>query len=160
MADNNWLQQAVRRSPLQGQQQIFALVMLALFMAVIIGALYLSNVAETSTTGRELEALLAERDRLEQTNEQLRIEISQLRSVPRLISRAEELGFRKASSNEVEYLVVQGYRPPESFTVAPREDTETDSLPQYDETFMGWLQQQADSLSRQFQTFNESYGAE
>ena len=158
-SNNNWLQQAVRRSPLQGQQQIFALVMLALFMAVIIGALYLSNVAETSTTGRELENLLNERERLEQTNEQLRIEISQLRSVPQLISRAEELGFRKASGNEVEYLVVQGYRPAQSFTVAPLDDSQTSSSPQYDETFMGWLQQQADTLTRQFQEFNQSYGA-
>ena len=157
---SNWIQQAVRRSPLEGQQQIFALVALALFMAVIIGALYLTNVADTSTTGRELEALVAERARLEQTNEQLRIEIAQLRSVPRLIARAEEMGFRQAAGSEVEYLVVQGYRPPQPLTVAPVEEgQDNDNLPLYDETFMGWLQQQADGLSRQFQNFNETYGA-
>ncbi|MEM6284439.1 MAG: hypothetical protein AAF787_19765 [Chloroflexota bacterium] len=155
--NSNWIQQAVRRTPLQGQQQVFALIALALFMAVVIGALYLSNVADTSTTGRELEALIAERDQLEQTNEELRVEIAELRSVPRLIARAEELGFRQAAASEVEYLVVQGYNPQRGLTVAPIEE-ETEQLPVYDETLMGWLQQQADSLSRQFNEFNQSSG--
>lgn len=150
----NWIQQAVRRSPLQGQRQVIALTLLGLIMAVVIGALYLSNVAETSTTGRQLEALLMERDQLEQTNEQLRIEIASLRSVPRLLARAEELGFRNATPPDVEYLIVEGYSPQRERTVAPiREDGEM--LPVYDETFMGWLQQQADQLSRQFSAYNQ-----
>ncbi|MEL6268724.1 MAG: hypothetical protein AAFV33_01265 [Chloroflexota bacterium] len=158
MSNNpNWIQQAVRRTPLQGQQQVFALIVLALFMAVVIGALYLSNVADTSTTGRELEALIAERDQLEQSNEELRVEIAELRSVPRLIARAEELGFRQAAASEVEYLVVQGYTPQRGLTVAPIEEEE-EQLPVYDETLMGWLQQRADALSRQFNEFNQSAG--
>ncbi len=153
----NWVQQAVRRSPLRGQQQVFGLILLALFMAVIVGALYLSNVADTSTTGRQLEALLVERDQLEQTNEQLRVEIAELRSVPRLIARAEELGFRQAGSAAVEYLVVQGYNPQRSRTVAPLDEPEADALT-YDETFIGWLQQRADELSQQFSNYNRRFG--
>jgi cell division protein FtsL len=154
---SNWFRQAVRRSPLRGQRQIFLLILLALFMSVVIGALYLSNVADTSTTGRQIEALLVERDQLEQTNEQLRIEIAELRSVPRLISRAEELGFRRAARGEVEYLVVQGYRPQQGRTVAPVQDG-ANTPPDYDETFMGWLQQQADHLSAQFNDYNDTLG--
>lgn len=124
-------------------------------MAVIIGALYLSNVADTSTIGRELESLLAQRDQLEQTNEQLRVEIAELRSVPRLLARAESLGFRDASANEVEYLAVDGYSPARNRTVAPIREEAPSTLPAYDETFMGWLQQQADDLAQQFSTFNQ-----
>lgn len=151
---NSWIQQAVRRSPLQGKRQIFTLTLLGLFMAVVIGALYLSNVAETSTTGRRLEALIAERDRLEQTNEQLRLEIAELRSVPRLLARAEELGFRNARADEVEYLVVRGYNPQRERTVAPLRQ-ETESVFEYDETFIGWLQQRFDELAVQFNDFNQ-----
>jgi cell division protein FtsL len=154
MARNDWIQQAVRRTPLRGQRQVVALAVLGVFMGVIIGALYLSNVAETSTTGRELEALLAERDRLEQANEQLRVEIAELRSVPRLLARAEELGFREALPVEVEYLVVDGYNPQRARTVAPIEE-EQETLPTYDETFRGWLRQQADRLAQQFREFNQ-----
>lgn len=156
---SNWFQQAVRRSPLRGQRQIFVLILLALFMSVVIGALYLSNVADTSTTGREIETLLVERDQLEQTNEQLRIEIAELRSVPRLIARAEELGFRRAARGEVEYLVVQGYTPQRGRTVAPLEEG-ADTPPEYDETLMGWLQQRADELATQFSEYNRSMGDE
>jgi hypothetical protein len=153
-SNNNWIQQAVRRSPLQGQRQIVALTILGVFMGVIIGGLYLSNVAETSTQGRRLEDLLAQRDRLEQTNEQLRVEIAELRSVPRLLAEAEALSFRQATPAEVEYLVVDGYNPQRERTVAPiREEEET--LPVYDETFQGWLRQQWDQLGRQFSDFNE-----
>lgn len=152
---DNWIQQAVRRtSPFQGGRQVVALTILGLIMAVVIGALYLSNVAETSTTGRQLEALLAERDQLEQTNEQLRVEIAELRSVPRLLARAEELGFRNASPQEVEYLIVQGYNPQRERTVAPLREDDSVVL-EYDETFIGWLQQQADRLSRQFNDYNQ-----
>ena len=152
---SNWFQQAVRRSPLHGRQQVFFLILMALFMTVVIGALYLSNVADTSTTGRQLEVLLAERDQLEQTNEQLRIEIAELRSVPRLIARAEELGFRGAAGSEVEYLIVQGYNPLRARTVAPIDEASND-LPTYDETFIGWLQQKADELSQQFNEYNRT----
>ncbi len=155
----NWFQQAVRRSPLHGRRQVYILILMALFMGVIIGVLYLSNVADASTTGGRLEELLAERDRLEQTNEELRVEISELRSVPRLIQRAEELGFRRAGGSEVEYLIVRGYNPQRDRTVAPLED-DADSLPAYDETFMGWLQQQADDLARQFNDYNRNYGTD
>jgi hypothetical protein len=151
---DGWIQQAVRRSPLQGQRQILALAIMGVMMGVVIGALYLSNVADTSTTGRELELLLEQRDRLEQTNEQLRVEIAEMRSVPRLLARAEALGFREATPAEVEYLVVDGYNPRRARTVAPIEE-EAEMLPVYDETFGGWLQQQADQLARQFQEFNQ-----
>jgi cell division protein FtsL len=150
----SWIRQAVRRSPLRGQRQIVALAILGVFMGVIIGALYLSNVADMSTTGRELEILLLERDRLQQRNEQLRVQISELRSVPRLLARAEELGFRQASPAEVEYLVVEGYNPQRARTVAPIQPDE-ETLPEYDETFGGWVRQQTDQLRRQFNQFNQ-----
>lgn len=154
---SRWIQQAVRRSPLQGQRQIIALTLLGVFMAVVIGALYLSNVADTSTMGRQLEALLQERDRLEQRNEQLRIEISELRSVPRLLSRAEALGFQNAGADEVEYLLVDGYRPPQPINAAVVESVST-PVPTYDETLIGWLQQQYDQLALQFQNYNRLSG--
>lgn len=151
----DWIGQAVQRGPWESQRQAIILAILALFVALIIGALYLSQVADTSTTGRQLEVLLLERDRLEQTNEQLRVEIAELRSVPRLLSEAEQLGFQPATRERIEYLIVEGYNPARSRTVAPiREETDQDTLPAYDETFTGWLRQQVDDLRGQFEDFN------
>ncbi|HLV35036.1 MAG TPA: hypothetical protein VKY59_07990, partial [Spirillospora sp.] len=96
MISNNWIDHALRRTPWRSQRQAAALVALGFFVALIIGALYLSQAVAVATTGRQLEALIAERNRLEQVNEELRAEIAGLRSVPRLQQRARELGFELA----------------------------------------------------------------
>ncbi len=136
--------------PLQIQRQATALAGLGVFIAIIIGALYLAQSASVATLGRQLEELITRRNALEQTNEQLRSEIAQLRSVPRLLARAQELGFNAANDNEIEYLYVDGYNPQRVDVPAASIAQTATNLPAYDESFSGWLQQQWDSLLRQF----------
>jgi len=154
MNTRRWLQQAVRRTADKHEQQVFYLLVLGVVMALIVGALYLVNVAGTSTIGRQLEALLLEREQLEHSNEQLRIQIAELRSVPRLIARAEELGFRQVTQGEIEYLFVEGYRIVEQQTVAPIELSPL-RLPEYDETLWGWIRLQANAMLSQFEAYNQ-----
>lgn len=150
---SNWFQHALRDNPLRFQRQAVALAALGLFVAIIIGALYLAQSASVATLGRQLEELITQRNRLEQTNEQLRTEIAQLRSVPRLLARAQELGFVQANESNIEYLYVDGYNPrrDEIITVA---EAEPPPLPTYDESFVGWLQQLWDSFSSQFNGYS------
>lgn len=147
---SNWVQQTL---PWRLQRQAVALAALGLFIAVIIGALYLAQSTSVATLGRQLETLLARRNQLEQTNEQLRTEIAELRSVPRLLARAQELGFVAADEANIEYLYVNGYNPnrDQIITVA---QPPSDPLPTYDESFVGWLQQVWDSFSKQFQGYS------
>jgi cell division protein FtsB len=146
---DTWLQHALRRSGWQPQRQVVALATLGFIIALILGALYLTQVASEATTNRRLSVLLAERDELERTNEQLRAEIARLKSVPRLQARAQELGFSIANRGQIEYMVVRGYRPPTVDTVAPIE-IESESGPVYDETFAGWVREQWDLFSDWF----------
>ncbi len=152
MNTGNWLQHTLRRTGWRPQNQAAALAALGLVLALIIGALYLSEVVDNASTGRQLEDLLSERDELERTNEQLRSEIARLRSVPRLLSRAQDLGFTVAGQSDIEYLVIEGYNPNRAETVAPIEE-EQEELPVYDESFGGWLQQQWDLLRYQLEGF-------
>ncbi len=148
MISNSWLDHALRRTPWRSQRQAFALAALGFFVALIIGALYLSQAAAVATTGRQLETLIAERNALEQANEQLRAEIASLRSVPRLQQRARELGFDLAGREDIEYLVIDGYNPDRAREPI-RLEVQTDAVPMYDETFTGWLQQQWDAFAGQ-----------
>lgn len=154
----NWLQHTLGERRWRPQRQAVALAALGLFIALIIGALYLSQVAGEATTGRVLSDLIAQRDELQRTNEQLRAEIASLKSVPRLLARAKELGFVEAASNNIEYLVVPGYDPNRQPVIVP-----TPAQPQeaavYDETFGGWLQEQWDNLRRQFESFTNRGGS-
>ncbi len=156
-AKPNWVQHAWRERPgFQLQRQAVALAALGVFVAILMGALYLAQSSSVSTLGRQIEELIIQRNQLEQQNEQFRAEIAELRSVPRLLARAQELGFRSAAENEIEYLYVQGYIPsvdPSVVLAAPAAEALIPAAPTYDESFVGWLQQQWDQLSSQFDSF-------
>lgn len=148
----NWIQHALQRSAWRPRNQAVALGVLGIVMGLILGGVYLAQVATFATTNRQIEELIEERDQLERTNEQLRGEIASLQTVPRLLARAQELGFRPALATDIEYLVIDGYNPSMEDTVVELVDEE-ELVPVYNETFGGWLQQQANSLQRQFNEF-------
>ena len=148
-----WMQHALRDAPWRLQRQAVALIGLGLFIAVIVGALYLAQSTTLATLGRQLEDLIARRNQLEQTNEQLRAEIAELRTVARLLARAKDLGFVDSGQGNIEYLVVSGYNPNRVQAPPQVEEVEPD-VPVYDETFIGWLQQQWDDFMSQFQNFS------
>ena len=153
--NRNWLQHALEEdTPWRIRRQVIALAGLGLFIAIIIGALYLAQSASVSTLGRQLEALLAKRNDLEQTDEELRSEIASYRTVSRLLARARELGFSEATDKQILYLYVDGYNPNRGDVTATPAPSATQSLPAYDETFVGWLQAQWDNLLHQFQGFS------
>ncbi len=145
---SNWLQHALRRTPWRTQRQALALAALAFSVAIIIGALYLAQAAAVATLGRQLEERIVVRNRLEQTNEQLRMEIARLQSMARLFERARELGFVLAERDDIEYLVIPGYDPAARAANVPLPAAPT-PVPVYDESFLGWLQQQWDVFTRQ-----------
>jgi hypothetical protein len=151
--NQNWLQHALRDTPFKLQRQAIALAGLGLFVAVIIGALYLAQSTSNATLGRQLEDLIARRDKLEQANEQLRSEIAELRSVPRLLDRATQLGFVDSGEQNIEYLVVDGYNP-NRVQATPQLETIRPNVPEYDENFIGWVQQQWDAFTSQLRTFS------
>jgi hypothetical protein len=156
--NQNWLQHALRDTPFKLQRQAIALAGLGLFVAIIIGALYLAQSTSVATLGRQLEELIAKRDQLEQTNEQFRSQIAELRSVPRLLTRAKDLGFVDSGQQNIEYLVVQGYNPHRVET-GPQPEAAKPNVPAYDESFVGWLQEQWDAFTAQLKSFSSGASA-
>lgn len=155
MSVEQWWGQ-VQRNEWRPTRGMIALGTLALFVAIIIGALYLSQSAATSSVGRQLETLVTERNELERQNEQLRAEIASLRGVGRLLTRAQELGFEQAGADDIEYVVVPGY---EAERVVISQAAEAaPPAPVYDELFTGWVQQQLDNLRQQFEGFVQEAG--
>lgn len=152
--NSNWLQHALEDTPWKIQRQVVALAALGIFIAIIIGALYLAQSAAVSTLGRQAEALITKRNQLEQTNEQLRGEIAGYRTVARLLARARDLGFVPVDDNQILYLYVNGYNPNRDEVTPTPVPQAASPLPMYDESFVGWLQQQWDSLVGQFQGFS------
>lgn len=150
----NWIRHTFQQQRFRPQNQAAALAVLGVIIGLILGALYLSQVASFAITNREIEVLIEERDELERTNEQLIAEIASFRTVPRLLARAQDIGFRPATNADIEYLVVEGYNPNRAQVIVATTESETaEVIPVYDETFGGWLEQQFASLRVQFEEF-------
>jgi hypothetical protein len=144
------------QQPWRNQMQLVATLALIVVIGIIIGTLYLIQTSTTTITARELDAMSDYRDRLERDNELLHAEIAQYQSLPRVMTRAAELGFRDAQENEIQYIIVDGYRYDRPrVTITPTPTPEADAAV-YDETLRGWLQQQWDSLKKQFSEWQGS----
>lgn len=151
---DDWVGHVLDRARWRPQRQAVALATLGLFVAVIMGALYLSQSAHMSALGRQLDDMIADRNLLEQSVEQLRAEIALLQSMPRLQSRAEAMGFVPADADQIIYIVVDGYDPEREIEIVPL-DSSANSLPEYDEDFGGWLNQLFDDVRHQLETFGQ-----
>jgi type VI protein secretion system component VasK len=148
---NNWLNQALRQAPWRTQTQATSLVLALVVIVVVIGALYLAEASRTAAAGRRLQELDGQRQTLEQKNAELRAEIAALRSVPRLVSAAQQLGYRPATSDDVEYLPIPDEAPQVAAPAPPRASSQI--VAQYDETLASWLSESLASLREPLQKF-------
>ena len=144
----NWVEHALRRSVWKPERQVFALATLGVVIALLLGALYLFQVANEASINNELREMQTQRDELERLNQELRSEIAALTSVPNLQVRARELGFQLAGSGQIEYLLVADYYPDQADTVASitADLSNEDDPDNYDETFVDWFGNQLESI--------------
>lgn len=154
MADDpnrsGWNPHTLDQQPWANQRQMVATLSLVVVIGIIIATLYLIQTTTTATTARELNEMADQRDDLVRENERLRAEIADLQSLPRVMTRAAELGFREAGSESIRYVVVDGYRYDRPQVTPTPTPTPEASAPDYDETLGGWLRKQWDALRRQF----------
>ena len=92
-----WFQHTFSRKRFQTRNQATALAILGVAILLILGSLYLSQVASFAITNRAIEDLISRRDELKRQNEQIIGEIASYRTAPRLFSRAVAIGFRPAT---------------------------------------------------------------
>lgn len=143
--------------PWRSQTQLAATLTLIVVVGIIIAALYLIQTTTTTTTARELQALGEYSAQLQHDNERLRAEIADLGSLPRMMTRAAELGFRPARDDELQWLVVDGYRydrPKVTPTPTPAPQQAEEEV--FDQTFSGWLRKQWHDLKKQFDEWRTS----
>ncbi len=150
-----WIQHTFSRKRFRTRNQATALAILGVAILLILGSLYLSQVASFAITNRQIEELIKQRDELKRQNERLIGEIASFRTVPRLFARSEAIGFRPATNADIDYILIDGYNPNrDRLPVASINGTEAElAAPVYDETFGSWLEQQLALLRDQFQSF-------
>jgi len=107
---------AFKQAPWRKQTQSVAVLAVILFVMAMLGGLYLAVASRAATAGRDLQALELRQDVLIRSNDELRAQLAELRSVNRLAERARALGYTSVPPDEVEYLVVKNYPSPVAAT--------------------------------------------
>lgn len=102
---------AFRQAPWRQQTQLLAGLFIGLMVLLVVGGLYLAVASRAGNAGRDLQNLEARKAELIRSNDQLRAELAELRSMTRLANRALELGFAPAVNDQVHYLAVPNYPP-------------------------------------------------
>ncbi len=150
---SEWLQHTLSEQPWRNQRQLVTTMTLVVVVGIIIAALYLIQTTVTTTTVRTLNDMNERRARLERDNERLRAEIAELQSLPRVMTKAAEMGFREAQTEEIQYIYVQGYRYNRPLFTPTPTPAPTSTGAVYDETLSGWLRKQWDNFEKQFETW-------
>jgi cell division protein FtsL len=110
---------AFKQAPWRKQTQSVAVLAVILLVMAVLGGLYLTVAARAGTAGRDLQFYEQSQDELIRSNDELRAQLAELRSVKRLVDRAHALGYDPVPPDAVEYLVVKNYPTPAAATPQP-----------------------------------------
>lgn len=117
---------------------------MAVVVLMAVGAMYLAVSAEAANAGREVLQLERRREELMQQNAELTARLASLTDPARMRARADELGFRPAGPQDIEFVEVEGLPGQDEFA-APRPPAEGQRgeaalSPAYTETLGEWIE--------------------
>jgi len=101
--------QAYRQAPWRTQLQWIGGFLLVLMALMLIAGLYLYISASATAAGTRIQNLQTEREVLQIQLADLRTKLANLNSAEVMRARAIEAGFRQASQEDIEYIVVEGF---------------------------------------------------
>lgn len=125
------------------QRQWLGLILLCVVVIGMVAWMYLGVSNEAIATGTEIINLNSEIAANQRTNAHLRTTLAELNSVQTMQERAEELGFKPASLDDVVFVAVPGYSGRAEFRLGGEEELLPESiiLPAYKETLVEWFAQ-------------------
>ncbi|MCJ7723753.1 MAG: hypothetical protein MUP03_06435 [Anaerolineales bacterium] len=131
-----------KQAPWRTHRQKIAWFLGALIAITMVAAIYLSVTANAAITGREIQNLQAAISSNQLINADLEASIASLLSTREMESRAEVIGFQPIKPDEVEYIVVPGYVPPEPvipFNGFYFETRSPVTPPEYTQSLLDWF---------------------
>jgi hypothetical protein len=142
---NQRIIQAYKQAPWRVQLQWIGILLLVLVVGMLIAGVYLYLSAEATAAGTQIRTLELEREDLQIRIADLSTQLAFLRSAAFMQSRAEALGFKNASQEDIVYVQVPGYTGRQVVFLAPPpgNDPRDASIikPAYKESLWEWLYQ-------------------
>ena len=136
------LVQAYRQAPWRTQRQWILIFLLAMVALGLVAGLYLNVTARAALAGRQVQLLEESIAQTQRANADLHTHIASQLSSETMTRRAEALGFEPATAEQVEYLVVEGYFPPQPVNLSPAASDSSQAAaidPLYTQSLLEWL---------------------
>lgn len=111
--------QAYKQSPWRIQLQWIGLFLLGLVLVTAITGVYLSISAQAATTGRKIQFMENDIDEINNEIADLTTALASTRSTEKMLTKAENLGFKLLDSNQAKYLTIPSYVPEPDLALAP-----------------------------------------
>lgn len=134
---------AFRQAPWRKHRQILAPLAMAVFAAALFGAVYLAETSRAAVTGRNVQRLRRQVEKLVFENDLLRAHIARSQSADAMMDRAEQFGYKPLQIEQIEFMEVVGFSLENlsSTQLQPDEKMEQ-SIDPYDETLAHWVMRQ------------------
>ncbi|MGD8586701.1 MAG: hypothetical protein PVH65_00295 [Chloroflexota bacterium] len=97
-----------------------------LTLAALVGAIYLHQTSRIAESGRRVQILQNQLDKIKQENIELERDIAEAQSLERLQEGAINLGFTRASPGDVEYVVIPNYPEAPSVEATPESTVQSE----------------------------------
>ncbi|MEW6717374.1 MAG: hypothetical protein AB1345_07720 [Chloroflexota bacterium] len=111
--------QAFRQAPWRTQRQLISLFFSLLVGFSVVASVYVIVTSQAAKAGRIVQALWEDMLILREQIADMETQLAELRSTAVMKSRAEAMGFRPATSDDIVYLTVPGYQPRQPVELAP-----------------------------------------
>ena len=137
--------QKVRQAHWRVQRQWIGLFLLGLVAVSMVAAIYLNITVRATVAGREVQLLRPTLISDQRKNSDLETKLAGLTSVESMQKRAEDLGYRPATPDEITYVFISGYTPKSAVdmsqpTAVPQVQSQTPEIrPEYTESLFDWI---------------------
>jgi hypothetical protein len=135
---------AYRQAPWRIQRQWIGTFLLGVFGLAMVAALYLDVTAQAAIAGRAIQDMSAAAIAVQHNNADLQTKLAELTSNSAMEARAQALGYRQVSPDQIEYVVVPGYSAPrpDILASAPSLRPSAPSVPpEYTQSLIDWIGQ-------------------
>ncbi len=140
---------AYKLAPWRIQRQWIGNFLLAVVAMAMVAALYLDVTARAAIAGRQIQDLTAQISSVAHASADLQTQLATLTSTSSMEQRAADLGYQPVEQNEIEYLMVPGYVPPQPaiLNAAPQPALSAPTIaPEYTQSLLDWLDEKIQTI--------------
>jgi len=140
-AKRQTLLQRYRQAPWRVQRQWVGLFLLGVVSVLMVAALYLNVTVRAALTGREIQALREAIEENARLNADYEMQVAALTTSEAMRERARALGFAPARNEDLLFVTVNAYLPPQAVDLSIRETTQTAPLlrAEYTQSLVEWF---------------------